>query len=157
MNTLAEAKDSITSVSDAERMIANLNRIMDRLVDAVEEETERVRAGKLHAGTETDEAKIELARLYAAESERVHDARDLIAQSLPQALDTLRKRHETFRALLQINLTTLATAHAVSEGIIRGVSSELARKQAPSTYGASGRPTPPATKASQPLALSRKL
>ena len=33
--------------------------------------------------------------------------------------------HNTFRDLLQTNLTVLATAHAVSEGIIRGVSGEL--------------------------------
>ena len=70
-------------------------------------------------------------------------AREFIAQSLPEALERLRPRHEAFQALLQTNLTVLATAHAVSEGIIRGVSGELARKQAPSTYGASGRANAP--------------
>ena len=69
----------------------------------------------------------------------------------------MRQRHDAFRALLQTNLTVLATAHAVSEGIIRGVSGELARKQAPSTYGATGRANMPDSKASQPLALSRTL
>ena len=54
-------------------------------------------------------------------------------------------------------LTVLATAHAVSEGIIRGVSGELARKQAPSTYSASGRAQAPSTKTSPPLAFSRSL
>jgi hypothetical protein len=58
---------------------------------------------------------------------------------------------------LKTNLTVLATAHAVSEGIIRGVSGELARKQAPSTYGASGQANTPGPKASQPLAISRTL
>lgn len=157
MNNLVEATAPIASASEAERAIVNLNTIMDRLVETVEEETVRARAGKLHAATELDEAKVELARRYAAESERVHEARDLIARSLPQALGALRQRHEAFRALLQTNLTVLATAHAVSEGIIRGVSGELARKHVPSTYGASGRTTSPASKASQPLALSRKL
>jgi hypothetical protein len=51
----------------------------------------------------------------------------------------------------------LATAHAVSEGIIRGVSGELARKQSPSTYGATGRTNAPNNKRSQPLAISRSL
>jgi hypothetical protein len=76
---------------------------------------------------------------------------------LPAALDRLRNRHDAFQALLQTNLTVLATAHAVSEGIIRGVSGELARKLAPSTYGASGRANGPSAKTSQPLALSRRL
>ena len=69
----------------------------------------------------------------------------------------LRESHAAFQSLLQTNLTVLATAHAVSEGIIRGVSGELARKQSPSTYGASGRSNAPGAKASQPLALSRTL
>ena len=130
---------------------------MDRLIDTVEEETARVRAGRLRDAVELDEAKVELARAYAAESERVKSAKDIIAQSLPEALDALRKRHDAFQALLQTNLTVLATAHAVSEGIIRGVSGELARKQAPSTYGASGRANAPSSKTSQPLAVSRTL
>lgn len=151
------AQAPIASASEAERAIANLNTIMDRLVETVEEETTRVRAGKLRDAVELDETKVELARLYAAETERVKSAKDIIAQSLPDALDRLRKRHDAFRALLQKNLTVLATAHAVSEGIIRGVSGELARKRAPSTYGASGRADAPSSKASQPLAFSRKL
>ena len=147
----------IVSAGEAEHAIANLNKIMDRLVDTVTEETERVRAGRLRDAVELDEAKVELARAYAAETTRVKSAKDIIAQSLPDALDRLRKRHDAFRALLQKNLTVLATAHAVSEGIIRGVSGELARKRAPSTYGASGRANAPSSKASQPLAFSRKL
>ena len=75
----------------------------------------------------------------------------------PEALDRLRRRHDTFQSLLRTNLTVLATAHAVSEGIIRGVSGELARKQAPSTYGASGRAQTPSSKTSPPLAISRTL
>jgi hypothetical protein len=147
----------IASAGEAEHAIANLNKIMDRLIDTVEEETARLRAGRLRDAVELDEAKVELARAYAAESERVKSAKDIIAQSLPDALDALRKRHDAFQALLQKNLTVLATAHAVSEGIIRGVSGELARKQAPSTYGASGRANAPSSKTSQPLAISRTL
>ncbi|HZL32305.1 MAG TPA: hypothetical protein VFC54_14765 [Pseudolabrys sp.] len=147
----------IASASEAEKAIANLNTIMDRLTAAVEEETKHLRAGRLVNALEKDEAKVELARAYAAETERVKAAKDIIAKSLPDALEQLRKRHDAFRALLQTNLTVLATSHAVSEGIIRGVSGELARKQAPSTYGASGRTNTPGPKASQPLAISRTL
>jgi hypothetical protein len=153
----AKVSVPIANVGDAERAIANLNTIMDRLVEAVEEETTRVRAGRLHAAPELDEAKVELAHHYAAETDRVKAARDLIARSLPEALAALQMRHEAFRDLLQTNLTVLATAHAVSEGIIRGVSSELARKQTPSTYGATGRTNAPAARSNQPLALSRTL
>jgi len=151
------ADTPIASAGEAERVIANLNTIMDRLMETVEEETARVRAGRLADAAELAEGKAELGRRYAVESERVTAARELIARSLPDALDALRKRHTTFQVLLQTNLTVLATAHAVSEGIIRGVSGELARKRAPSTYGATGRANTPSAKASQPLAISRTL
>ncbi len=154
---LPETNAPIISIGEAEWAIANLNKIMDRLVETVEQETARVRAGELHAAGELDEAKVELARLYAAETDRVKAAKAIISQSLPEELARLRQRHDAFQALLQTNLTVLATAHAVSEGIIRGVSGELARKQAPSTYGATGRTNAPSTKTSQPLAISRKL
>lgn len=155
--TQAAKPAPITSAEEAGRAIERLNAIMDRLVATVEEETVRVRAGRLREAVELDEAKVELARAYAAESERVKSAKAIAAKALPEALARLQLRHEAFRALLQTNLTVLATAHAVSEGIIRGVSGELARKQAPSTYGASGRANAPASQTSQPLAVSRSL
>jgi hypothetical protein len=147
----------ITNASEAEKAIANLEKIMDQLEHTVTEETAHVRAGRLRNALGADAAKVELARLYAAESDRVKTAKAVILQSLPEALERLRQRHDTFQELLQTNLTVLATAHAVAEGIIRGVSSELARKQVPSTYGASGRANVTSAKASQPIAFSRAL
>ena len=153
----ANSPPSITSVGEAERAIANLHKIMDRLVETVTEETATVRSGKLRDASDFDEAKVELARLYAAETDRVKAARPIIAQSLPEALELLRQRHTAFQALLQTNLTVLATAHAVSEGIIRGVSGELTRKATPTTYGARGQANTPSSKASQPLAFNKSL
>lgn len=147
----------IATGSDAERAIADLNAIMDSLLQTVEEETAHVRAGHLREAVRLSDTKIELARRYATESARVRAAKDIVEQALPKALDALRARHESFHTALKKNLTVLATAHAVSEGIIRGVSGELARKQAPSTYGATGRANTPSPKASQPLAISRSL
>jgi ABC-type transporter Mla subunit MlaD len=134
--------------------LADLNRIMDRLTETIAEETARARTGQLAAAAELSESKLELARLYAAESQRTKSD---LAAARPDVRDALRQRHAAFQSLLQTNLTVLATVHAVSEGIIRGVSGELARKRAPSTYGASGHASAPSTKTSLPLALSRTL
>ena len=153
----ADTVSPVAGADDAERAIAGLGAIMDSLIATVEEETTRVRAGRLHQAAELSETKAELARRYVLECARFKAAKDIVARSLPEALEHLRRRHAAFQALLQTNLTVLATAHAVSEGIIRGVSGELARKQAPSTYGASGRANAPGPKASQPLSVSRTL
>jgi len=155
--TSGEPQSPIGSASEAQRAIAGLESIMDRLEQTLAEETARVRAGKLRDAGGLSEVKIEYARLYAVESARLRAAKESITRWIPDAFDRLRKRHNTFHELLRTNLTVLATAHAVSEGIIRGVSGEMARKQTPSTYGAGGRANAPGPRAAQPLAVSRTL
>lgn len=155
--SIAAKPAPISTAEEAASAIGRLNAIMDRLEATVAEETTRVRGGRLRDAVALDAEKLELSRAYTAESERVRAARTICLASLPDALAKLQARHATFRNLLQTNLTVLATAHAVSESIVRGVSGELARKQSPSTYGANGRTSMPSAKASQPLAVSRSL
>ena len=57
--------------------------------------------------------------------------------------------------MLQINLTVLATAHAVSESIVRGVNAEIQRRNIPNTYTAAGRRATPGPRHMTPLAVSR--
>ena len=147
----------IENIGEAEKVITHLEGIMDSLLATLEEETALVRAGHLHEATALEPAKAEFARAYALDTDRIKHSSEFLQQSLPDALAALRRRHDNFHALLQINLTVLATAHAVSEGIIRGVSGELARRHAPQTYGSSGRANAPGPKAGQPLAISRVL
>ena len=147
----------IASASEAERVIANLNTIIDQLEETIERGNRaRARRPTARRGRTMRGENRALPPLHRG-NQRVKAARELIARSLPGAFAALRKRHGAFQALLQTNMTVLATAHAVSEGIIRGVSGELARKRAPSTYGASGRANLPSAKANQPLAISRTL
>jgi hypothetical protein len=145
------------SIGEAEQAIANLNVIMNRLVGTVEEETAHMRAGRIRDALALDGTKAQLARSYAAESARLKAAREVLGRAAPEALDKLIQRHHAFQALLQTNLVVLATAHAVSEGIIRGVSGELNRKRTPQTYGVTGRAAAPPRRSSPPLALSRSL
>ena len=155
--TSADGRPILADKIEAEKTIASLEKIMDQLEQTLGEETTRVRAGRLRDAVSLDDAKIEFSRLYVVQSERLKSTKDALAKFCPEALNRLRQRHDNFQSLLQTNLTVLATAHAVSEGILRGVSGELARKQAPSTYGASGRAQTPGSKVSQPLAFSRTL
>ncbi len=147
----------VASATEAEQVITRLNAVMDDLLAVVVEETELLRGGKLGDATKLGTRKAELARLYIEDAERLKEGKSTFAQAMPETLEMLRRRHEDFRARLQVNLTVLATAHAVSESIIRGVSGELARKAAPTTYGATGRANVPSPRASQPLAVCRSL
>lgn len=147
----------IASIGEAEQAIANLGRIMDSLLGTVEHETALVRDGRLGEARQLEAAKSELAGHYLAATEHLKASREFVQHNLPDALAALRQRHDSFRALLQINLTVLATAHAVSEGIVRGVSDTINRSQVPQTYGSTGRATPAMPKNRQPIALSRSL
>lgn len=147
----------IASPAEAHELIAHFSEVMDTLLGFVEEETRLVRAGKLADVARLEARKADLARLYVADSQRLKASKPYLAATLPDLLGALRERHDNFRALLQINLTVLATAHAVSEGIMRGVSEEITRKSAPQVYGASGRTTAPNPRHTQPLTMSRVL
>ena len=102
---------------------------MSALLGIIERETELVRAGKVREAMRLEEQKSELSRRYMVAVESLKDAQKYLAQVAPELLTTLRRHHDTFRAMLQINLTVLATAHAVSEGIVRGVNTEMQRQQ----------------------------
>jgi hypothetical protein len=157
MPQTATAYPPIASVTEAHTLISHFSEVMDALLGFIEQETEFVRAGRLSEVANLESHKADLARLYVVDTERLKASKPFLAGSLPGLLKALRQRHDNFRSLLQINLTVLATAHAVSEGIMRGVSEEVSRKATPQVYGASGRATAPDPRRSQPLTVSRML
>jgi hypothetical protein len=109
----------VASPAEAEALIKHLLDVMDALLSTVEEETELVRAGRLHEATKLERTKAELPRMYIADILRIKASQGYLVRTTPLIVDDLRQRHDEFRALLQINLTVLATAHAVSESIMR--------------------------------------
>lgn len=155
--TAAPSPRPVADASEAELLIRHLMDVMDALLGTVEQETALVRSGKLTEAVKLEATKTELSRLYVADTARIKKSQAYLAKSVPETLAALRKRHDMFHALLQINLTVLATAHAVSESIMRGVSGELARKSMPHGYGASGKAATPTPANMQPLTLSRVL
>jgi len=104
-----------------------------------------------------EEQKGELTRRYMVAVEDMKSAQKYLSQVSPELLAALRSHHDTFRAMLQINLTVLATAHAVSEGIVRGVNTEIQRRNIPNTYTANGQRAKPGPRNLTPLAVSRSL
>jgi hypothetical protein len=148
---------AVVDTAEAESLMTHLMEVMDALLGVVEEETELVRAGNMAGALRLEPTKAELSRLYLSDAARLRASERFLTRSMPELFAALRRRHDLFHALLQMNLTVLATAHAVSESIMRGVSDELARRATPQAYGASGRATVPPPSSLQPLAVSRVL
>jgi uncharacterized protein (DUF885 family) len=157
MTNAASTAVSIATAADAETLVRHLSQIMEVMLATIEEETALVRQGHLRDATALEATKAELARLYLADTALVKANAAALKQHVPELVASLRAQHDTFQALLQINLTVLATAHAVSEGLIRGAAAEAQRKSAPQTYGMSGRPNEPRGNAVQPVTVSRTL
>ncbi|HET7679622.1 MAG TPA: hypothetical protein VFK79_05745 [Xanthobacteraceae bacterium] len=145
------------TAADAEALMGRLLQAMDRLAAMVAEETALVREGRLREAARIERDKGDFARSYVTDMTRLAASRAALASVAPEQAKAFRDRHAQFHDLLRTNMTVLATAHAVSDDLIRGVSGELARKAAPQTYGATGRPSAPSKSTIQPLAISRSL
>jgi hypothetical protein len=151
------AAATATTAGDARKLAENLMDVMSALLGVIERETELVRAGKLREAMAFEPKKTELSRLYVDVVGQLKASQKYLSQTAPELLNTLHRHHDVFRAMLQINLTVLATAHAVSESVIRGVNTEVQRRNIPNTYTAAGRRTTPGPRNMTPIAVSRSL
>jgi hypothetical protein len=154
----APAPTPIVSTSaEARKLATDLMDVMSALLGVIERETELVRAGKLREAMAFETRKADLSRRYVGAVGRLKASQKYLSQVAPELLTTLHRHHDVFRAMLQINLTVLATAHAVSEGIVRGVNTEMQRRNIPNTYTSAGRRAAPGPRNITPLSVSRSL
>jgi hypothetical protein len=145
------------TAAEARKLAENLMDVMSALLGVIERETELVRAGQLREALAFEAQKTELSRRYVNAVGHFKASQKYLSQAAPELLNTLHRHHDVFRAMLQINLTVLATAHAVSESIIRGVNTEVQSRNIPNTYTSAGRRAAPGPRTMTPLAVSRSL
>jgi hypothetical protein len=146
-----------TTPEEARKLAEDLMEVMSALLGVVERETELVRAGRLRQAMSFEPKKAELSRRYVKAVGSLKASQKFLSRATPELLTTLHRHHDTFRAMLQVNLTVLATAHAVSESLVRGVNAEMQRRNIPSTYTAAGQRTTPGPRHMTPLSVSRSL
>jgi hypothetical protein len=146
-----------STTAEARKLAEGLMEVMSALLGVIERETELVRAGKVPEAMALEAQKTDLSRRYVSAVTQFKASQKYLAQAVPELLTTLHRHHDVFRAMLQVNLTVLATAHAVSEGIVRGVNTEIQRRNVPNTYTAAGQRAVPGPRHITPLAVSRSL
>jgi hypothetical protein len=147
----------VTTPADAEKTLVDLAALIEKMSGIVEQETALVRAGQLRGASALAQAKAELAGQIYVASERLRANATFLRKAAPAHCAALVKMQDGFCAVLKKNMVVLATAHSVSEGIMRRLSSDLTRKAAPQVYGASGRTAAPSPRQGRPLAFSRSL
>lgn len=151
------AAQPVATPAEARKLAEALIEVMDGLLKLIERETELVRAGQIAEAMRLEGDKTGRTKQYITAITLVRASQPYMAKATPDLLATLHRHHEVFRAMLQVNLTVLATAHAVSEGIVRGVNAEVQKRNSPQTYTAYGRPTAPSPRQLTPIAVSRSL
>ena len=163
MNTPAQRREApspypaAANAGEARKLAENLMDVMNTLLSVIERETEFVRAGRLREGMALEPQKSELSRRYVAVVGQMKASQKYLSQAAPELLKTLHRHHDVFRSMLQVNLTVLATAHAVSENIVRGVNAEMQRRTMPNTYTSAGKRAAPEPRHIAPMSISRSL
>ncbi|MEA2874698.1 MAG: hypothetical protein QOH67_5035 [Hyphomicrobiales bacterium] len=143
--------------AEARKLADNLMAVMSELLGVIERETELVRVGKLREAMASEPNKKELSRRYVGSIGHLKASQKYLTETAPELLTTIYRHHDVFRAMLQVNLTVLATAHPESEGLVRGVNTEMQSRNIPNTYTAAGRRATPGPRHMTPLAVSRSL
>ena len=153
----AQRANTAPGSAEARKLAEDLMDAMNALLGLIERETELVRAGNVREAMTLESRKQELSRNYVGAVSQLKANQAQLAKSAPELLSTLHRHHDAFRAMLQVNLTVLATAHAVSESVVRGVNAEIQKRNVPNTYTAAGRRAAPGPRHITPLAVSRSL
>src|SRR6185437_8393886 len=99
------AIQAASTPAEARKLAEELMDVMSALLGIIERETELVRAGQVREAMRLEEQKSELSGRYMVAVESLKNAQKYLAQVSPELLTTLRRHHDTFRAMLQINLT----------------------------------------------------
>ena len=148
---------SVASRAEAEQLCLRIEQNMAGLLDIIARETALLKSARLSAAADLEREKAEMARRYIADMKLLKGHGAAVSRYAPVAVDKLRRLHERFRAELQINLAVLATAKAVAEDLVRGVSNAIAKRDRAHTYGAQGRIATPAAAPRRGLAVNRSL
>ncbi len=151
----AAAPVVIDTAADAEALCRDIEATMTALSEIIEQESALVRMAKISDSAELEERKADLARHYVAGMKVVKAHRDRLKTLAPAAMERLRDLNATFHSELQINLAVLATAKAVAEDIVRGVSEAVNRQNRVRGYSADGRVQPRSYSSAGAIAIDR--
>ncbi len=148
----------VTGAADAIALVDDVIQQLAALAHQVGEETALVKAGKLNQAMSHESRKGELAGGYMRALQDVKANAVALARFAPDAVQRLKQAHGEFQELIETNQAVLATARAVSEGLMRDLAREANPAVHASGYGpANQRAAPFQRPTTGPLVVSRNL
>ena len=143
----------VASRADAEALIRRATDAVAALEAALEAETRHISAGRIGQGLAGERAKAELTGAYLAAITAAKTNAVAAKRLAPDLLSSLRVAQATLHAAALRNQAVLATAKAVSEGLIRAMADEVAKQARPQAYAIPARHAAP-PRAPGPVAFS---
>lgn len=144
---------TVASRADAEAMIRRATDAIAALETALEAETQHLAAGRIRQGLAGERAKADLTGAYLATITAAKTNAVAAKRLAPDLLSGLRTAQARLHAAALRNQAVLATAKAVSEGLVRAMADEVAKQARPQAYGVPTRHAPP-PRAPGPVAFS---
>lgn len=141
----------------AHALVAEVSGIMKELEKVLEVETAHLRAGRIRDGLSQEARKSALTSRYLQGLEALKANAVALARFAPEALERLKGEHAAFSRTIETNQVVLATARAVSEGLVRALSSELERGSRTAGYAPAGYGGQRPAQAGGGLVLSKSL
>lgn len=151
-----QARLRVTNRVEAERLVNEVLATMRALEAVLSEETSQVRIGRIGKALTDASRKTELASSYLKDLETVKANTIALARFAPDTVARLKTAHASFGQVVGDNQTVLATARAVAESLVKGISNEMNRAAQPRTYAPGGFQAPRYAK-SEALVVSRSL
>jgi len=147
----------IRTEEEARALLVEFETAMADLLATIEEETSLVKAGRLFAATDLSARKNDLLGRYLRTRTQLKTHFASMSQLIPDTAERLREMHLAGQEALRTNLSVLAIAREVAEGIVRNVSATVGRAAAPKTYGRNAALPPVRIAAARGIAVDRRL
>jgi hypothetical protein len=155
MNMLAGAPKRVITSEESEALVRAALDALDGLDPLIAEETALLRGGAVRRALELASAKAEAAQRYQRSLEDIKANAIALGRYAPPSLPQLRRRHEAFAELMQLNMAVLGTTRTVSESLIRELAATVGHGHQPQGYGAYGQQMGAYRPQAAPLAVSK--
>lgn len=147
-----DPRPRVSKPEEAETLVNSALAALDRLEPLIEQETRLFRVGKVRDALGLAMDKNDAAQTYTRCLEMLKSNAIAIGRFQPSGLDLLKKRHELFAKTMSMNMTVVATARTVSEGLLRDLADAVGKNASPRTYAKGMIVRKPGT---APLSLSK--
>lgn len=145
----------LQSHEEATQLASLLRETLERLSQTLNMETELMKAGKMRQAVDTQVDKARLTETFLKTSERFRSNIKYYRETMPDICRDVQTLHARFCNEVTRNMTALATAKAISEGLIDEIVSAAREHEKPVGYTSIGAATHGKASVAPPLRLNR--